>query len=242
MSLHHQVLDGNNQKRMVSPGWRRKCCLRNLECFCGRALSNWRNKSLATHPTPGVHSWRRRAEIVPAPLLARESTGTASSVGLPEVFTVPCSSCPPAGATEGAARGSHSVMFGLWEGNLQFHGRMAQSSSLKRWEERKVAALTDIPKYEVLGWELYRPNRWSWIVTALCVVVGRVKEPENGHKGNLQWTCANDNYIEVRRSVINVQETALAVLLLMQLQNLLKEDKMVQLTINQIVINFLLVR
>lgn len=70
--------------------------------------------------------------------------------------------------------------------------------------------------------------------------MGRVKEPENGHKGKLQWTCPDGNCIEVKRSIINVQGTALAVLLLIQLQNLLKEDKMVQFTINQIVINFLL--
>lgn len=81
-----------------------------------------------------------------------------------------------------------SVTFGLWEGNLQFHGRMAQSSSL-RWEESKVAAIADILKYEVLGWKLYRPNRWTK-ENCHCSVcgggrwgVGRVKEPENRHKG-----------------------------------------------------------
>lgn len=41
--------------------------------------------------------------------------------------------------------------------------------------------------------------------------MGRVKEPENGHKGKLQWTCADDNSTEVKRSIINVQGTALSV-------------------------------
>lgn len=101
---------GPTKKRMVSSVWRRKYCLRNLEYFCGRALSNCRNKFHAPDPTPGAYSRRRRAESVPAPLLAcvepgRESTGTASSAGLPKVVTVPCSSCPPPGVTKGAACG-----------------------------------------------------------------------------------------------------------------------------------------
>lgn len=64
----------------------------------------------------------------------------------------------------------------------------------------------------------------------LCVrwweMKGRVKEPENGH-------LSFSGHIQVKRSVINIQGTALAVLLLIQLQNLLKEEKMVQFTINQ---------
>lgn len=128
-SLHCQMLHGNNQKRMVSPLWRRKCCLRNLECFCGRALSNWRNKFLASHPTHGVHSWRRRAEIVPAPLLARVEPGqggTASSVGLPEVFTVPCSSCPPAGDKGSSSRQS------------QWHVWVVRGKSAISWQDGSV--------------------------------------------------------------------------------------------------------
>lgn len=43
---------------------------------------------------------------------------------------------------------------------MQFRGRLAQSS-LRRWEEGKVAAVTDIPKCEVLVWKLSRLNGWS---------------------------------------------------------------------------------
>lgn len=100
--------------------------------------------------TPGVYSWRR-AEIVPAPLLAwwsqaRERTGTQHPVWSFWGCYWALLFCPPAGVTEGAARGTHSVMLGLWEGNLQFHGRMAQSSALRRWEESKVAATTGIAR------------------------------------------------------------------------------------------------
>lgn len=76
-SWHCQMLRGTNQKRMVSSVWRRKYCLRNLECFCGRALNNCRHKSHAADPTPGACSWRRRAEMVPAPLLACVEPGRA---------------------------------------------------------------------------------------------------------------------------------------------------------------------
>lgn len=70
-SSHCQVLHGNNQKSRVSPVWRRKCCIRNLEWFCGRALSNCRNKSLATYPNPwSLFMEKEEVEIVPAPLLA----------------------------------------------------------------------------------------------------------------------------------------------------------------------------
>lgn len=31
----------------------------------------------------------------------------------------------------------------------------------------------------------------------------RVKEPENGHKGKLWWTCANESCIELKRSIIS---------------------------------------
>lgn len=77
---------------------------------------------------------------------------------------------------------SHSVMFGLWEGNLQFHGRMAQSSSLRRWEERKEAAVRGIPKSEVLGWR-FTDQTDGPELPLLCVGWWemRVKEPENWH-------------------------------------------------------------
>lgn len=93
------MLRGTNQKRVVSSVWRRKYCLRNLECFCGRALSNCRNKSHAPDPAPGAYSWRRRAEIVPAPLLAcvEPERAQVPQCGVPEVVTV-----PPPGVTKGA--------------------------------------------------------------------------------------------------------------------------------------------
>lgn len=101
------MLRGTNQKRMVSSVWRRKYCLRNLECFCGRALSNCRNKSHAPDPTSGAYSWRRRAEIAPAALLACVEPGQgehrySTQCGVPEVVTVPCSSCAHPGVTKGA--------------------------------------------------------------------------------------------------------------------------------------------
>lgn len=107
-SWHCQMLHGTNQKRMVSPVWRRKYCLRNQECFCGRALNKCRNKFHAADPTPGAYSWRRRAEIVPAPLLACVEPGQgehSTQCGVPEAVTVPCSPCDKGS--------SHSVMFGL---------------------------------------------------------------------------------------------------------------------------------
>lgn len=130
-SLHCQVLHGHNQKSLVSPVWRRKCWIRNLECFCGRALSKCRNKSLAADPNP----WSLFMEE------GRDCSSTFVSLGgarpgreqaqhpVWSFWGCYCALlfCPPAGVTEGAARGTHSVMLGLWEGNLQFHGRMAQS-------------------------------------------------------------------------------------------------------------------
>lgn len=97
-SLHCQVLHGHNQKSLVSPVWRRKCWIRNLECFCGRALSKCRNKSLAADPNP----WSLFMEE------GRDCSSTFVSLvepgqgenrhsiqcGASEVVTEPCSSVP----------------------------------------------------------------------------------------------------------------------------------------------------
>lgn len=73
-----------------------------MECFCGRALNNYRNKFHAADPTPGAYSWRRRAEIVPAALLACVEPEHSTQCGVPEVVTVPCCPCPPRAVTKGA--------------------------------------------------------------------------------------------------------------------------------------------
>lgn len=148
--------------------------------LCGRALlliqcriNLCRNKSLATDPTPGVYSWRRRAEIVPAPLLARVESGRVQVQhpvwGFLRLFLSPALPVPHLVWQREQLVAVTVSRFGSEREICNF---MAQSSSLRRWEGSKVTAMTDIPKWEVLGWKLYRPNRWSWIVTALCVVVG----------------------------------------------------------------------
>lgn len=88
-------------ERMVSPVWRRKCCLRNPECFCvgGHWVTAEINPLLEILPLVFIHRevGQRLFQHLcyPGWSQARESTGTVSSVGLPEVVTVPCSSCHP---------------------------------------------------------------------------------------------------------------------------------------------------
>lgn len=165
-SWHCQMLRGTNQKGMVSSVWRRKYCLRNLECFCGRALRNCRNKSHTADPTPGAYSWRRRAEIVPAALLACVEPGRAQ--------------------VQHPVRGSWGCHCALlvcphlvWQREQsQCPVWVVRGKSAVSWQDGSVlipeemgakeAAVRDIPKQEALGWRLYRPNRWSWIATALC--------------------------------------------------------------------------
>lgn len=118
---------------------------------------------------------------------------------------------------------------------------MAQSSPPRRWEESKEAAVRDIPKYKVFGGSCTDQTdgpELPLLSVGWWEMRGRVKELKIDifH----QWTCANDGYVQVKRSVIHEQGTALAILLLIQLQNLLKEEKMVQFKIIQIMINFLL--
>lgn len=107
-SLPCQVLHGNNQKWMVSPVWRRKCCLRSLEC--GRALNNYRNKSLALDPTPGVHSWRGGQRWFQHLCWPGWSQGE-HRYSILRLLLCPALHAP--GVTKGAVGGSHGVMFGL---------------------------------------------------------------------------------------------------------------------------------
>lgn len=139
-SLNCQMLHGMNKKKMVSPVWRRKYCLRNLECFCGRALSNCRNKSCATDPTPGIYLWRRRAEIVPAASLACVQPGQGKHRW---VESIQC----------GASWGYYCVLLflsstwcdkgsGSWQS--QCHVWVVRGKSVVSWQDGSVIILEEM--------------------------------------------------------------------------------------------------
>lgn len=122
---------GPTKKRMVSSVWRRKYCLRNLECFCGRALSNCRNKFHAPDPTPGAYSWRRKAESVPAPLLAVWSQAGRAQVQHPVWGFLRLLLCPALPVPHWCDKGSS-----LWQ--AQCHVWVLRGKSAVSWQDGSV--------------------------------------------------------------------------------------------------------
>lgn len=197
-SLHCQVLHGHNQKSLVSPVWRRKCWIRNLECFCGRALSKCRNKSLAADPNP----WSLFMEE------GRDCSSTFVSLvepgqgenrhsiqcGASEVVTEPCSSVPQLvwqreqlGALTVSCLGCEREICNFMAGWLS-HQPWGDGKKV-RWQQQQALPdrmfwggcwtdQTDDPELSLLF-------VWWWEL-----------------RGRTAFLCANNNCIQVKRWVI----------------------------------------
>lgn len=188
-------------KKAWCPVWRRKCWIRNLECFCGRALSKCRNKSLAADPNP----WSLFMEE------GRDCSSTFVSLvepgqgenrysiqcGASEVVAVPCSSCPQLvwqreqlGAVTVSCLGCEREICNFMAGWLSHHPW--GDGKEVRWQQQHTLPdrmfwggcwtdQTDDPELSLLC-------VWWWVL--------------RGRTAFLQWTCANDNCTQVKRSVI----------------------------------------